>query len=491
MLTTNRRLRTIFIALAGMDAAVSAVGLLLLFRLRLLWLEDTPPAVEPFQLVLGVWVALLALILAVDLLTRSRLSDRSYRLALLALVLATGLVLARGLSGATGIFDFGWLAETTVATVNFQRGLHPGTFGLILAFYLWWRASVLADRDIAFWGIGLSFRIGLLLLIGGAGWLALRNRDLIDTSIWLLALYLALGLTAVALARSDEKASGAPGSAGSSLSFGRLTQLLLVVFVIVGLSVWIGVGYSPADMRATLALLDPLWGVFRFVGQYVFIGLVFVLEIVVGWLFALIAPLLAEIDLADALAGLAGQFPAEQQTEALQEGDPWPYAALLLSALRVTVVIVAVVIGLLLLYIFFVRRQRHAANEENEITEAASAQLNANALRRGLDRLRRWADLVRQYGLGAQLLDAITVENIYANLVRLARQRGHPRRAAQPPDEYLPALILAFPGHDSALERITNAYMRVHYGDHPVSGDELRVLREDYDHLRQEKPTGR
>ncbi|MEZ4639373.1 MAG: DUF4129 domain-containing protein [Caldilineaceae bacterium] len=50
--------------------------------------------------------------------------------------------------------------------------------------------------------------------------------------------------------------------------------------------------------------------------------------------------------------------------------------------------------------------------------------------------------------------------------------------------------MLAFPGHDAALERITNAYMRVHYGDHPVGGDELSVLREDYDLLRSDQAQG-
>ncbi|MEZ4639372.1 MAG: hypothetical protein R2856_31165 [Caldilineaceae bacterium] len=84
------------------------------------------------------------------------------------------------------------------------------------------------------------------------------------------------------------------------------------------------------------------------------------------------------------------------------------------------------------------RRQRQAAKDEAESTGALSADLNAGVLRRGLDRLRHWANLVRQYGLGAQLLDAITVENIYANLSRIARQRGHPRRAAQPPTNTCP-----------------------------------------------------
>ena len=77
------------------------------------------------------------------------------------------------------------------------------------------------------------------------------------------------------------------------------------------------------------------------------------------------------------------------------------------------------------------------------------------------------------------------MQNIYANLCRLARRRGRPRLPSQPPDDYLPVLGQAFPGQDERLRRITTAYMRVHYGDQPVGGEELASLREDYRVLRE------
>jgi hypothetical protein len=92
---------------------------------------------------------------------------------------------------------------------------------------------------------------------------------------------------------------------------------------------------------------------------------------------------------------------------------------------------------------------------------------------------------VRRFGVSRQLLAAVSVQNIYANLCRLARQRGYPRRPAQPPDAYLPVLTQAFAGHEEALERITAAYMRVHYGDRSVSMDELSALRADYRAVRE------
>ena len=77
------------------------------------------------------------------------------------------------------------------------------------------------------------------------------------------------------------------------------------------------------------------------------------------------------------------------------------------------------------------------------------------------------------------------MQNIYANVSRLARDRGYPRRPAQPPDDYLPLLVRALGGFEEQLTRITAAYMRVHYGDHPVSRAELAQLREDYRVVRE------
>ena len=100
------------------------------------------------------------------------------------------------------------------------------------------------------------------------------------------------------------------------------------------------------------------------------------------------------------------------------------------------------------------------------------------------------APLVRRFGVGRELLAAISVQNIYANVCRIARQRGHPRRISQPPDSYLPVLAQAFPGQDERLSRITAAYMRVHYGEKAVPTEELASLRNDYRLLMEGTPPG-
>ncbi|TKJ30428.1 MAG: hypothetical protein CEE40_05140 [Chloroflexi bacterium B3_Chlor] len=126
------------------------------------------------------------------------------------------------------------------------------------------------------------------------------------------------------------------------------------------------------------------------------------------------------------------------------------------------------------------RARRDEAEEESE----EEITLGGSTLGRGIQWLREKAGLVRRFGFGRQLLAAISLQNMYANLCRLAGQRGYPQRPAQPPDDYLPVLAEAFGGQQEALDRITAAYMRVHYGDQPVSRADLAQLRRDYDRVR-------
>ena len=139
-------------------------------------------------------------------------------------------------------------------------------------------------------------------------------------------------------------------------------------------------------------------------------------------------------------------------------------------------------VGIVLLSLQRLRGREQAEEMEEELEEDVT--LGRGTLGRAWSWLRERAGLVRRFGVGRELLAAISIQNMYANLCRLAGQRGYPRHPAQPPDRYLPTLVEAFDGHQEALSRITTAYMRVHYGDRPVSIGELARLRGDYNEVR-------
>jgi len=489
MIFTNRRIRLIFIALAGMEAAVLAPFLLLLFRVDWLWQDgDSLLAISPAPLLLFVWLGLVGMIGAIDLLGRSRLSDRNYRLVIVGLVLLSGLVGVRLLIYPdAALVSLGWLVETVDGVVNFHRGLRPGAFLLFFTGFLWLRASSASGRLTTFFNVGVSFRLGVLLSLLGGGVLAVRFPSQMTAATLLATIFVGLGLLAVSLARSDEKSEGAAGSTGASLPWDRLAQLALAVALTIGLSLALAEFFTPDRIRTILAFFNPLWNLLGNLLFFVLLALSFVLEKIVTWLFAWLAPLLANVDLARTLGDAFSRLTIPPELQENQPPVAGPPNETLLMLLRAGLVMGVLVLLLVIVYVLVVRRRARARADEAEIAAAESLHFGGDALRRGWRRLRNLAGLVRRYGLGRELLDAISVENLYANLCRLARQRGQPRLPAEPPDAYLPRLALAFPGQEDGLGVITEAYMRVYYGEQTVSGEELENLRGLYENVRTVK----
>jgi hypothetical protein len=56
--------------------------------------------------------------------------------------------------------------------------------------------------------------------------------------------------------------------------------------------------------------------------------------------------------------------------------------------------------------------------------------------------------------------------------------------------EFLPVLVQTFPGHEEDLAVLTDAYVRVHYGELPYDRAELEDLRERWDRLRARRRAG-
>jgi hypothetical protein len=90
----------------------------------------------------------------------------------------------------------------------------------------------------------------------------------------------------------------------------------------------------------------------------------------------------------------------------------------------------------------------------------------------GMDRLRR-------------RLAARSVRRIYAALLALGAEQGYPRAAARTPYEHLAALKQAFPRGEAQVERITEAYVAVHYGEAPESRAALQEIKTAWEQVRE------
>jgi hypothetical protein len=477
MLLTNRRLGLLYFCLAGMEIAWITPFFLIFYQ--------SLAATSPTVVFVGLFGTLLTFILVLELLNLLQADWPFYELAVVGLILITSLLFVRfWLYGGLPLGDFRWLSNTLGALFDFHLGIRPELILLLTSVLLWQRAANATCRDVGFFGVGLSFRLGLLLLIIGAAILSLLRGQELRPILWL---YLAMGLTAVALARAHEKAADA-WSAGSLPSLRKLGQLLLAVGTTVGVAALFSVFYTPDGIKRTLLVwLRPLWVLLGPVRQLLLQLLFIVLQPIFLALEWLLTRLMQNLDWTF-VGEMLDSFKLGPETEQVVEPaegvfsgvPPWIW-----TALRYLFILLAllVLVGLVLLFLNRVRAGQERAEAEEEGSEEVT--LGGATLGRGLRWLRDVAGLVRRFGLSRQLLAAISAQNIYANLCRLARQRGYPRHPARPPDDYLPVLAQAFPGQMDALARITAAYMRVHYGDQPVTSAELAQLRQDYHQVRQ------
>jgi hypothetical protein len=357
-----------------------------------------------------------------------------------------------------------------------------GPLALVALLVCWQRGMSLAYRDTSLWSVGLSFRLGVLsAALVGFLWPAGSER-------WLplIVLFFFASLMAVALARVDELASREPGADQPfNLTWGSIVAGAATLAV--GLGLLIAQAYSPAGLGRLLTWLWPglqaLGRILERVLEWVMLGLLPFLE----WLFAALAKLLQRLGVNMGNAPLPTE-PATTPTPMFEGVEPaagFPWMEILRWSAIIGLILVALVVLALSLRRMRQRRRPDAADVQRAGLPAGQwADDLLDGLRAGAERLADALGILGRFGVNRRLYAAISIRFIYANVTRLAAQRGRPRPPATTPYEYLPTLREAFADVDAALARITEAYVGVHYGEAPATLAELREIRQCWERVR-------
>jgi len=401
-------------------------------------------------------------------------ANRTYAALLMAAWLAASLtlLLLPSLARASGGLPLDYRALFTFG----GRGRFPaGPPLLAWTVYLWWRGFRLGRPQLTLVRVAFNLRLGLLGLLVG---MLVARAPLRGDLLALLPPFFFCGLLASSLARADSLTLDQP-SAGARFGRGWVGSLAALALGLTGLgyllALWMtGLTSSQAALavvtllRAALTLLFVLASPLLMVGQVVF-------------------------DFVDKL--LPDEMPpqvVEPGTVSSGGGDTAPTWSAALFALlddALVVVIIAVVVLSVIAIIWLLAAMRgERADDESEQRETLGSVEAAGGARRALGD--RWRQLtsalraLRRYELGRELFTALTIRRIYAQTERLAARRGYPRGPAETPYEYRAALARAFPALDSEVQRITEAYVAVRYGDVPEDPAALSAVRAAWERLQ-------
>ena len=416
------------------------------------------------------WGALFALFVvalyATRILARRQGDLRRLQVSIaLAALVTIPLVAKADLYPEIPLWNPAWAGRFVAAIVR----LAPAELTALLAgLYLWWRGIVLT-QGLGLQGTSFRFRLGIIAFV----WLLLISAMVTRLDIIpLVFAYFALGLLAMALARLEEVSQtreGLPSLAWLLTLVGATTLVLLIGLGITRL-------FSVEAVRSVLALLDPLIVVVDRL-LYHLIGLIArLLEPLLIWLIDLFREFWAEMEQAPE-TGIVTPQPLEEMFKDVEPAQ-WPaWLSDLVVILRWGVVGLLAA-GALWIVARSFRRWRGLAestapaSRESVWSGEAFRQDLVALLRDGWQRLRGMASL-----RGRPSYSTASIRGIYASLLRLGAAMGYPRPAGTTPYEYVSTLRQALPGREGEVSAITEAYVRVRYGEVPTTEEDLRRVR--------------
>lgn len=468
----------LYFSWAIMDVALLAPVALTVMR----WGRYWPPAL------VTLWLLLLILLPfnLVRAMSALQIPARTQGRVMAAALIITLLITWRGLLYAPRPpADLSWLGEFfgrvgESGDPQWARDLTVFVFVLVA----WWRGLRLAQLTPDINRVGLRLRAGGLLLAPIAFFLHVRDGSWSVTPFVLL--YFLAGLAAVALIRAEQIERDRSGFA-ASLSPGWVAAIMATALLIVaGAGTFAAIlGGEPAALLS--GWLAPLWFALSALGTVAVSTLVYLLTpglnlltVLFGWLAEALGAFFSGLDVRFALDSLSDgnglqMFDITPPEEAASLfALPAPLSrGLILGAM----LLLAIIISLLLTRYF--RQVQQAPRDSARLESASTAPDSTPPL---VDRLlgrlgfRRWRT-------------AASIRNIYSAMCEAAAAVGYPRATAQTPYEYHRTLAEVWPGNTADSKLITEAFIRVRYGQVPESSAEVLLIKEAWGRLSTTPPT--
>ncbi|MBN2502209.1 MAG: DUF4129 domain-containing protein [Anaerolineales bacterium] len=373
-------------------------------------------------------------------------------------------------------------------------------FMFFVAFLLWWRGISLAGRIIGVQEVLGRFRLGFGMFLV---FILVHTFDPIPGISGLIYLFLFAVLVAMIAARISTLRYHRGGQCGYfdlRWALGSLAATMVLIVLAV-----LAVGLVGQANRILLDITYILWNLAVLVVLIVSAPFVIILFVLFEWfltrahqslqetILAIVENLtnviLATVDL------LQSSFTTlmQQISDFLQRFNLDAWLGVFLRLRRYTLWLFLAG-GIVFIFwiagkkVFSERDSARVIDEERGSVEDVDDLLEI--LRKAiLQRAQKAAEGLRRIGglrSDRRLLAAARIRRIYAKLMLLCERLEAPRLEAQTPNEYLPTLKMLFPLHYAEVELLTDAYVRVRYGELPEGEQELRGIEAAWKRVREQ-----
>ena len=469
----------LFLCWALMDVAILTPLALLLMRWALFW--DVG-----FVTLWLLFIILLPFNL-VRLLSAAGVLRKQQQIVIFVALFLTLLISWRGLLYAPRpIADLGWLAEFSSHLGDLGNPSWGRDF-VVFSFVLlaWWRGLRLAQLTPDIQRAGFRLRAGVLLL-APLGLLLFAVGNIWGATPFVLLYFLA-GLTAVSVIRAEQIEREQSGFAASLTPRWILTIVATSLLVVMTAGL-VGAVISGEASQLITGRLAPVWTTIWAITAVSLSTVIYLLSPLL-YVFSLLVTLLSNLfSRIFALAGagldanaMPSQGALQSFNDLIDQTNPISFAfpPIFTRALIVSVMIISA--AMIVLFLTRQFRQPQVAARTGVASEklAAANRPPASLTERLLQRL----------GLIARWRTAVSIRHIYDNMCRAAAATGHPRGASETPYEYLAALTAVWPGNQSDCRLITEAYIRVRYGEVPETEDELKAIQTAWQRLSTQRYT--
>ena len=416
-----------------------------------------------------------------------QIREKYRRIGLLVFLLGSVFIATRFLVSAAGGASADEFLRGSVRRLSDLTRTAPGEiFAAVAAIWVTWRGIQMVQRVLNHSVVMSYVRTGVILFAA----YGLTNSVLTgDTpAFWLYVVFLAAGLFGVGAGRVSI-IGRMEGDRRSPFNRHWMGSLFASVMGTVGIAAGVG----------SLLTGQFMWLAGQFVRllQWVLLGIVLLM----------LAPFLLVVqlflpDLRPAVDASATPTPTPTATPLAQPPEPvdpglpqgpelsapmevlpeWMGPWLFWGALLMALILMVVLIRWRPLQRWFGREE----GGESMLEEVDLLELLRQAFRNRIEGARARFSRSSRLGDRGRQLAAARVRRVYAHLMDLAESLGEPRPPASTPIEFLPRLQLLFPGQRQELATITQAYVKVRYGQLPERQADLEAVETAWDKIQKE-----